>query len=535
MRGLDVVRFADRGRSVSVELEDVAGGGRHEGRHEAEIVIETGFVGARLPVHFTDSDLADLTAFIAARAAAEEDGAPPDGSGTDWPGAGRTAYLRLRAADPFVVEVRDPVQSGVTVTVPLNLPDGWATRRLPPGPTAHRPHRRPLTRAGCGASPEYQVVLPGPRAARPAAAPRRQGARNTGMPERRLPSRAPRAPRAPRAYGRLVAADYDVVIVGGGAAGCVLAARLSEDPSTRVLLLEAGPDYAELPAALRDGSGPHTASHDWGLSSEPGPAGRALALPRGKVIGGSSTTNAAFALRGSPYDFDGWAAHGNPGWGWGDVLPWFVAVETDLDFGHESYHGGHGPVPVRRYTGGDRSDIASAGQAAIMSAGVPEIADHNAPGAVGVGPLPVNEVGGERLGAASTYLAAARARHDLTVRGGAHVASVLLDRGRATGVRLADGENVHSDRVIVSAGTYFSPAILLRSGLRPAHELRALGIGPVLDLPGVGRNLADHPAVSIDVAHTGTARPRHAFQLVACTATCTAHGPANTAGRRTSS
>ncbi|MFE1411140.1 GMC family oxidoreductase [Streptomyces sp. NPDC058746] len=312
-----------------------------------------------------------------------------------------------------------------------------------------------------------------------------------------------------------MAVGYDLVIVGGGAAGCVLAARLSQDSSMRVLLLEAGPDYVELPAELRDGSGPHTASHDWGLSSEPGPAGQAIALPRGKVIGGSSTTNAAFALRGSPYDFDAWAARGSPGWGWDDVLPWFVALENDLDFGHEPYHGGHGPIPVRRYAGGGRSDIASAGQEAIASTGVPEIADHNAPGAVGVGPLPVNEVAGERLGAASTYLAAARARSNLTVRGGAPVDRVVLDRGGAAGVRLADGEIVHADRVIVSAGTYCSPAVLLRSGIGPADELRSLGIEPALDLPGVGRNLADHPAVSVDAAYAGDERPRRRFQLVA--------------------
>ncbi|MEW2418430.1 DUF5959 family protein [Streptomyces sp. NPDC046866] len=128
MGQLDVVRFADRARRVTVVLEDAAGGGRHEGWHEAEIVIETGFVDARLPLHFSDADLADLTAFLEARAAAEEDGALPDGSATDWPATGRSAYLRLHAADPFVVEVRDPVQSGVTVHVPLDMRDGWAAR-----------------------------------------------------------------------------------------------------------------------------------------------------------------------------------------------------------------------------------------------------------------------------------------------------------------------------------------------------------------------------------------------------------------------
>ncbi|MEU2631793.1 DUF5959 family protein [Kitasatospora sp. NPDC007106] len=130
MGDLDVVRFADRTQSVAVVLEDAAGGGPHEGWHEAGIEIEAGFVRAYLPLRFTDADLADLTGHLAARAAAEEDGALPDGSAVDWPEAGRSAYLRLCAADPFVVEVRDPVRSGVTVSVPLHLRDGWAARAL---------------------------------------------------------------------------------------------------------------------------------------------------------------------------------------------------------------------------------------------------------------------------------------------------------------------------------------------------------------------------------------------------------------------
>ncbi|MFD0717749.1 DUF5959 family protein [Streptomyces globosus] len=123
-----MIRFADRARRVAVVLADGAGGGRYEGWHEAEIVIETGFVGARLPLHCTDADLADLALFLEARAAEEEDGRLPDGTATDWPEAGRSAYLRLHAADPFVVEIRDPVQSGVCVQVPLDLRAGWAAR-----------------------------------------------------------------------------------------------------------------------------------------------------------------------------------------------------------------------------------------------------------------------------------------------------------------------------------------------------------------------------------------------------------------------
>jgi choline dehydrogenase len=157
----------------------------------------------------------------------------------------------------------------------------------------------------------------------------------------------------------------------------VLAARLSENADVGVLLLEAGPDYERIPAELDDGLWhPPTATHNWGFISEPDPnSGRTIDLPRGRVIGGSSTTNAAFALRGHPGDYDAWAAAGNDGWAWDDVLPSFIKLETDLDFGAEQYHGSAGPIPVRRYAGAGRSRAASAAHEAISASGVPSVDD----------------------------------------------------------------------------------------------------------------------------------------------------------------
>ncbi|MFL6043725.1 MAG: GMC family oxidoreductase [Propionibacteriaceae bacterium] len=309
--------------------------------------------------------------------------------------------------------------------------------------------------------------------------------------------------------------EWDLVIVGGGAAGCVMASRLSEATDRSVLLLEAGPDLrAEMPDDVRDGRRP-TFDHDWGYSSEPDPQGSIRALYRGKLLGGCSSTNATFALRGHPADYDGWAAAGNTGWSFADVLPYFCKLETDEDFGWTEWHGSSGPLPIRRYGDHELTDVALAGLEALQECGFPRIPDANEPGAVGLARLPVNACAGERISTALGYLPPADSRSNLTIRCNAQVAALILDDARTVGVRLLSGEVIRASEVVISAGAYASPALLMRSGIGQAAALRSLDIPVVADLPGVGQNLIDHPAVSIDLLYDRAVEPVPVFQVAA--------------------
>jgi choline dehydrogenase len=300
-----------------------------------------------------------------------------------------------------------------------------------------------------------------------------------------------------------VTATFDYIIVGAGSAGCVLAARLTEDPEVRVLLVEAGPNdrswRIDMPAAV--GSLLSSDRFNWNYVSEPEPYldGRRLTHPRGRVLGGSSSINGMVYIRGHADDYDGWAASGLAGWGYADVLPYFKRAEHHLH-GADPYHGGSGPLAVFA-PDLNATPLAAAFINAASQAGYGLSGDSNGERQEGFGRVDRNTRAGRRCSAARAYLASARHRANLSVVTGALVHRVLLRGNRAIGIEYARGKalaNAHAERdVILSAGAINSPQLLQLSGIGAAVELSQVGVETRIDLPAVGANLNDHPDLVI--------------------------------------
>jgi choline dehydrogenase len=299
---------------------------------------------------------------------------------------------------------------------------------------------------------------------------------------------------------------YGVVIVGGGAAGSVLASRLAENANTTVLLLEAGPDYpdpAYIPDEIKFG---HTrfaeapdSKHNWALRGTITEEQGEIHVAQGKVIGGGSSINGQAMQRGFPEDFDAWSSLGNDEWSYSKVLPYFRKSEQDLDI-RDDFHGTDGPMPVRRRQSGPWPDIQKAFHAACLQEGFSATEDTNGPNPSGVGVTPSNNLDGLRMSAAMTYLNPVRHRLNLTVRGGVFVRKILIKNLKAVGVEAESGGevfNVEADRVVLSAGAIKSPQLLMLSGIGPEDQLQQFGIPTVHELLGVGQNLWNHLSAQI--------------------------------------
>jgi len=289
--------------------------------------------------------------------------------------------------------------------------------------------------------------------------------------------------------------EFDYIVIGSGSAGAVLAARLTEDPDVSVLLLEAGGmdrhPFQLMPLVfLTVGATP---GFNWNYQTEPEPGlfGRRLPIARGRTLGGSSSINALIYSRGNARDYDQWNV---PGWRYADVLPYFRKLETHWR-GAGPYHGGDGPI---RITPIDLPDmLLEPVVKAAAAAGIPFNEDQCGPSQEGIARMEATIGGGRRSSTARAYLYPARGRGNLKIQTGALVRRIVIERGRATGVEFLRGARLDTVRaareVLLCAGSYNSPQILMLSGIGPADELEAHGIAPLHELPGVGRNLSEHP------------------------------------------
>ncbi len=296
---------------------------------------------------------------------------------------------------------------------------------------------------------------------------------------------------------------FDYVVVGAGTAGCVLASRLSEDPKTSVALIEAGPmdrnPLIHIPATV--GAAIATPSINWRFSTEPQAslAGRRIPIPRGHVVGGSGSINGMVYFRGHPTDFDDWAAAGNPGWSYREVMPYFLRSENNDAYPDSAYHGQGGPMNVKFIK--RPNPMTPSFLEAMNGLGYKRNPDFNGPSSEGYGPRQGTILNGRRVSTATAYLRPASRRSNLTVLTNTRAAEILIESRRAVGVRVLDGSGSRRlgarREVICSGGAILSPQLLMLSGIGDRNELSAAGIQVKHHLPGVGANYHDHLAVAV--------------------------------------